>query len=170
MARANFDKIHFHKHHILPKHMGGTNDPSNIIKVNVPLHAFLHKLLWEEHGKLEDKVAYLTLMGLIDKVEAHRLLVSRPKTEEQKRKISESKKGQAPFLGKKHTESSKRKMSASAKGRTAWNKGLTKENNATVKLASEKITGIKKNPVTIETKRKLSLAAKEQWKRQKADQ
>ena len=39
-----------HKHHIIPKHMGGTNDPSNLIELTVEEHAEAHKLLWEQYG------------------------------------------------------------------------------------------------------------------------
>lgn len=53
----------FHKHHIVPKHAGGTDDPSNIIKVNIPMHIFLHKLRWEELGDKYDYIAYSCLEG-----------------------------------------------------------------------------------------------------------
>ena len=52
-----------HKHHIIPRHAGGTDDPSNLIKVNVAMHAFLHKQLWEDNGFIEDKLAWLGLSG-----------------------------------------------------------------------------------------------------------
>jgi hypothetical protein len=29
----------FHKHHIIPKHAGGTNDPSNLIELTIEEHA-----------------------------------------------------------------------------------------------------------------------------------
>ena len=52
-----------------------------------------------------------------------------PKSEETKRKISETAKGQnrtGTFLGKTHSDETKRKMSEAKKGRTPWNKGLRK--------------------------------------------
>ena len=33
----------YHNHHILPKHMGGTDDPENIIKLTIEEHAEAHK-------------------------------------------------------------------------------------------------------------------------------
>lgn len=49
-----------------------------------------------------------------------------PMSEYQKKKISDSIKGEKhPFYGKKHNSESKKKMSNSAKGRVPWNKGLT---------------------------------------------
>ena len=63
--------IIFHNHHIIPRHMGGTDEPSNLLKVNTALHAFLHKMLWEEHGSDYDKIAWKCLSGQITNEEAN---------------------------------------------------------------------------------------------------
>ena len=68
--------IYTHKHHIIPKHAGGTDDPSNLIELSVEEHAQAHKELWEIHGKWEDYVAWLGLSGQIGKQEAIRLAQS----------------------------------------------------------------------------------------------
>ena len=65
--------IYYHNHHIIPRHMNGTDDPSNLIKVNVAMHAFLHKLLWEEHSNQYDYIAWKCLSGQITNEEANRL-------------------------------------------------------------------------------------------------
>jgi hypothetical protein len=39
-----------HKHHIVPRHMGGTDDPSNLIELTVEEHAEAHRKLWEQYG------------------------------------------------------------------------------------------------------------------------
>jgi hypothetical protein len=70
--------------------MGGTDVPSNLVKVNTAMHAFLHKCLWEEHGFIEDKLAWLGLTGQIGKDEILQELSKRPKSDEHKRKMSES--------------------------------------------------------------------------------
>ena len=31
-----------HKHHIIPKYMGGTDDPENLVEVTVTQHAMFH--------------------------------------------------------------------------------------------------------------------------------
>ena len=49
--------ITWHKHHIIPKHAGGTDDPSNLLKCNVAMHAFMHEQRYREVGDLEDKLA-----------------------------------------------------------------------------------------------------------------
>lgn len=52
-----------HKHHIIPRHMGGTDDSSNIIELTVEEHALAHLKLYEQHKKNEDFVAYHMLSG-----------------------------------------------------------------------------------------------------------
>lgn len=55
--------ITWHKHHIVPRYAGGTDEPSNIIKVNVAMHAFLHRQRYVEFGHPYDKVAADMLSG-----------------------------------------------------------------------------------------------------------
>lgn len=50
--------------------MGGSDDPSNLIELTVEDHAEAHRRLYEEHGKIEDKVAWLALSGHITKSDA----------------------------------------------------------------------------------------------------
>ena len=52
-----------HLHHIIPRHMGGTDDPSNLIELTVEEHANAHLELYEQYGKKEDFVAYHMLSG-----------------------------------------------------------------------------------------------------------
>ncbi len=52
-----------HLHHIIPKHMGGTDDPENLISLTVADHAAAHKELYEKYGKKEDLCAYYMLSG-----------------------------------------------------------------------------------------------------------
>jgi len=61
--------IYYHKHHIIPRHAGGTDDPSNIINLTVEEHAEAHKKLWEEFGCWQDKLAWLSLSNQIGKEE-----------------------------------------------------------------------------------------------------
>jgi hypothetical protein len=82
-----------HIHHIIPKHLGGTDEPSNLIELTIEEHAEAHKKLFEEHGLLEDKLAWLGLSGILKRKDIIREMQLAPKTEEHKRKISESKTG-----------------------------------------------------------------------------
>lgn len=65
-----------HKHHIIPKHMGGTDDESNLVLLTVEEHAVAHYELFREHGHWEDYVAWIGLKGLIPKAELTRLIQS----------------------------------------------------------------------------------------------
>jgi len=61
--------IIYHKHHIIPRHMGGTDDPSNIVVLTVEEHAEAHRLLWEQYGREEDFIAWRGLAGITSKEE-----------------------------------------------------------------------------------------------------
>ena len=50
-------EIIWHKHHIVPRHAGGTDDASNLIKVNIAMHAFLHEQRYKEFGTKKDLLA-----------------------------------------------------------------------------------------------------------------
>lgn len=95
-----------HKHHIIPKHMGGSDDPSNLIELTVEEHAEAHKKLFDQYGLLEDKLAWMGLSGMISQQEIIKELLSKPKTEEHKRKIREShaNKERPWLLGNKNAE------------------------------------------------------------------
>jgi hypothetical protein len=62
-----------HIHHIVPKHMGGTDDPSNLIELSVEEHAEAHKKLYEEYGNEYDRIAWLALSKQINLTEAQKL-------------------------------------------------------------------------------------------------
>lgn len=86
-----------HWHHIVPRHQGGTDDPSNLVELTVEEHAEAHRVLWETYGNEYDNIAWRCLAGSIDGEEARRLAVSVahsgiPKSKEQREKISESRK------------------------------------------------------------------------------
>ena len=67
---TTINKCMKHIHHIIPKHMGGTDDPSNLVELTVEEHALAHKKLYEQHGKKQDLLAYQMLSGQIGKDEA----------------------------------------------------------------------------------------------------
>jgi hypothetical protein len=58
-----------HKHHIIPRHAGGTDDPDNIIELSIEEHAEAHRLLFEKYARKEDELAWKCLAGIIDKKE-----------------------------------------------------------------------------------------------------
>ena len=119
-----------HTHHIIPKHMGGTDDASNLIELSVEEHAEAHRVLWEEHGNIYDKVAWMSLSNQMSldsaQMEAkregvRRFHTGRKRSEETRRKISEAQKGKANkgtfSSGYKWSEDSKKAFSESLKGK-----------------------------------------------------
>lgn len=62
-----------HKHHIIPRHMGGSDDPSNLIELSIEDHARAHEKLFNEHGRWQDMIAWKALSGLVTMSEASRL-------------------------------------------------------------------------------------------------
>lgn len=87
-----------HKHHIIPKHVGGSNDPSNFVKLTVAEHAEAHRILFQRFGRWQDELAWLSLSKQITCEQARILavkatLTGRPKSLEHKINISISKKG-----------------------------------------------------------------------------
>jgi hypothetical protein len=78
-----------HKHHIIPKHMGGSDDPSNIIELTVEEHAEAHKILWEKYGRWQDEIAWKGLSGIIGHEEVVREILSRSASNTHKRRLSD---------------------------------------------------------------------------------
>jgi hypothetical protein len=103
------DKL-LHKHHIIPRHAGGTDDASNLVYLTIEEHAEAHRLLFEKYGRREDYLAWKGLAGLIGKDEIIK----------EKNSLNSSRPGELnPFYGKKHTEETKQKISEGQKRRKA---------------------------------------------------
>ena len=136
-----------HIHHIIPKHMGGTDDPSNLIELTVEEHAEAHRKLYEEHGHWQDKIAYQALEGRIGKEEILRMKQGmankgRKRTPEQRKRISEAAKKRVERQRADGTlERAAKKQSEALKGR--------KKSAEHLKNWSESRKGHKHSPETI---------------------
>ena len=147
-----------HKHHIVPRHMGGSDDPSNLIELTVEEHAEAHRKLWEEYGNIKDYCAWKGLEGTIGKEEIVRLLMDptgRIHTEETKQKISQSHKGKS-----KHTEESKEKLRQFRTGMK-----LSEEHKAKISKSLEGNTYMVGKKLSEDTKKKISksLEGNKRW-------
>jgi hypothetical protein len=87
--------------------MGGADDPSNLVYLTVEEHALAHKKLWETYGKIEDKLAWDGLMGLVPKCDI---------VKEVARKAAIGNKWR---LGKYHNELTKAKISKNSASKKA---------------------------------------------------
>ena len=96
-----------HKHHIIPKHMGGSDDPSNIVELTIQEHADAHNLLYSLHRDPRDRLAELCLLGQAKDPEAVRI----------KARLGGLKTGPTAFLGKTHSKESKDKMRTAKLGK-----------------------------------------------------
>jgi hypothetical protein len=119
-----------HKHHIVPKHAGGTDDSSNIIELTIEEHAEAHKILYEKYDRIEDKLAWLGLSGQIGKDEILKTISMAQKGKKKPdgfgKKISKFRKN---F---RYSDESKLKMSLAKKG-----KKLSKEHKDKIGLSQK---------------------------------
>lgn len=94
-----------HKHHITPKHAGGTDDPTNIVELTVEEHADAHRVLFEMYGRWQDYIAWQGLSGRLNKEDIirekirlgnigkkpwHKGKIIGPRTDETKKRISDT--------------------------------------------------------------------------------
>ena len=143
-----------HRHHIIPRHMGGKDSDGNIELLTVEEHAEAHRKLYEEHGHWQDRLAWQGLSGMIGKEELMQEIYKnrvphnkgkkqpfrkrRPMSEETKEKIARAN------TGRKMTTETRQKMSEAAKGRVGPNTG---------------------RKFSDETRKKMSESAKKRWSR-----
>lgn len=65
-----------HRHHIIPKYRGGTDDPLNVIELTIERHAHWHLVMFKLYGRWQDRVAWLSLSNQITIEEATRIKCS----------------------------------------------------------------------------------------------
>ena len=166
-----------HKHHIIPRHAGGSNDPDNLVYLTVEEHAEAHKKLYEEYDRWEDNVAFKSLSGLIGKDEMweeiyknRKTWLGRKHTEETKKKISETKKRQERLgLTKAHNEEWRKNQSEKMMGHTVSEEQRKKVSDALKGIAKSEEhkhkTSEYANNRSEEHKRNLSKAQKLRWQK-----
>lgn len=108
------------KHHIIPRCLGGTDDPENLVRLSAREHFIAHVLLvkiYPENRKLIHAASRMTYSKKFNiKIDSKTydwlrdLRYKTPLPEEIRKKLSNANKG------KKHTEETKKKMSEKLKG------------------------------------------------------
>jgi hypothetical protein len=115
-----------HKHHIIPRHAGGTDDPSNLVELSIEEHAEAHRVLYKKYDRWQDNYAWLGLSGQIGKEEiiaaiyANRRGHDVPHTGDFRRfgmankgkKLTEEHKAKIVGTGRKQPQSQKDKVAA----------------------------------------------------------
>ena len=129
----------YHKHHIIPKHMGGTDDPSNLVTLTIEEHAEAHRILFEKYGRWEDELAW---KGLTEQLSKDKILyrtyankLGKKRPQEVTDKIVAKQKGQ------KRSEETKARMREANKTRDTTNIGKyvrTDEHKKMMSLAKKK--------------------------------
>ena len=122
----------YHRHHIIPKYMGGDDSDENIIYLTPEEHAKAHLKLYEKYGNYEDAQAYNSLKRYW--LEGRKLNVYKQSAEHIEKRISKI----------NYSEVSKK-----LKGRVSPTKGMKFEYKPRPKL-SEALKGKKKTPETIQ--------------------
>lgn len=114
-----------HIHHIIPKYMGGTDNPNNLVELTVEEHAEAHRLLYEQHGHWQDKIAWQALSGRIGQEEILRMKQGmankgRKRTPEQLENMRKASQARAKRLMSNPDQwaETNRKRSESHKGKT----------------------------------------------------
>lgn len=103
----------YHKHHIIPKHMGGSDDPSNLIELTIEEHAEAHRKLFEQHGRWQDELAWKALLGIVPCADAIREAQSRA-NKGKSPSIDHRKKLSEAITGIKRSQKTREKMKRAA--------------------------------------------------------
>lgn len=114
---------YYENHHIIPKCLGGTNDPQNLIKLTAREHFFAHLLLSKFAGP-KMKIALTWFVNGLNLEKCKKKVSSRliAKIREEAN-VARS----HALTGRKFSDEHKDALSVAKKGKPTWNKGLTVE-------------------------------------------
>lgn len=161
----------YHNHHIIPKHMGGTDDPSNLIELTIEEHAEAHRVLYEKHGHKEDYLAWRALSGQIGREEIlyERSIMgaSQPgekngmwgKTHSDEQRAKWSKERSGVKLSEEH----KKNMSLAQKERYKTHDGYWTGKHLSEEHRKKLSETTKGRPKSEETRKRMSEAAKKRY-------
>ena len=166
-------------HHILPRSMGGTDDPENIIRLSARDHYFAHRLLAKFAGP--SMVYALSMMVFATSETQNRYKPSSRVIGYIKEEIGKNRRGKTPnltpesrrrlatFKGKKHTEESKEKVRKAKLGKPRseeTRKKISESHKGKTLSDAHKanISKVQKGvPHSEEHVKKLSISIKKSW-------
>jgi hypothetical protein len=144
-------EIYTERHHIIPKSLGGSNDPSNLVYLTAREHFICHLLLPKMLTGVEKRNMTFAIWAMLNrdhskqrsrhKVNSHtyqrlkiqiaiassQLHKGKKVSEETREKLSKSCKGRpSAFKGKTHSVESKKKLSNAQKGKTPSSETVAK--------------------------------------------
>lgn len=165
--RVNHDG-YFEKHHILPKSLGGSNDPDNLVKLTPKEHFVCHMLLPKmTEGIARTKMRYAAWMMVKSNPYQNRAIITGRRFQLLREQlIKANKERPGPNLGVIMSDETKAKLSSALKGkkrptRTEEHSAKlgqyvrTTEHKKAISNARASQTGLQKR--TLETKSKMSV-------------
>lgn len=138
------------RHHIIPKSLGGSNDPNNLVRLTAREHAICHLLLVKmTEGKDKSKMACAAWRMVFQCRKHQRHQFTSRQYASIKEAMANSKRG---TTGRKHSEETKQKISKSKIGKP---RTFTTEWIANIRKSQ---IGLKKSPCSEERKKNISAA------------
>lgn len=129
------------RHHIVPKHEGGSDSPSNIIKLSLKDHRLAHKIRYETYSNKYDLAAYNFMEG--QSAEAKKAICSANGSKSKGRKLTKEHREKLSrpgslnsFYGQTHSVASKQKMRQKATERK-WKEEAKEKLSETLRNSPE---------------------------------
>lgn len=131
-SRAISPDIPVEKHHILPRSLGGSNDPTNLVKLTLREHFICHSLLVKmTENKDRNKMVYaLWKMCHSTKSKLKAFKLNSRKYNAVKSLMSTAR------TSDDFTPEWRAKISASRKGKSSWNKGVARTSEEKAKMSA----------------------------------
>ena len=157
-AKSKLRTEYTESHHIIPRSLGGSNDPSNLVELTAKEHFICHKLLTKfTTGEAKRKMlyAYRCLAIMTTKYQQRYIITS--SEFEKLRKLGLR-------SGKITSEETKLRISIANTGKTPWNKGISRTDEEKQKISETRKARSSdsewniRQPCSQETANKISIA------------